>query len=293
MKNCIVSVLLILCACSTAKAQAGLVEIIDTFFSKYIDSRQVEIRLPASYFLEPSKQYPVLYMTDGQNVFNAETSYTKVAWGVDKALDSLEQQAKVNECIVVAVWNHKQKRFLEYMPDWVDLKGANSFYDKRMSEAPSKELLSSAYLKFLTKELKPFIDRTYRTKADREHTLLMGSSMGGLFALYAICECPRIFGSAACVSTHWPITAGYDDLFLKKLKRKLPNPRTHRLYFDCGTKTLDELYPPLQAKADAVLRSKGYTVANSTSLLFEGAEHNEAAWNARMPVVLSFLLGNY
>ncbi len=117
--------------------------------------------------------------------------------------------------------------------------------------------------------------------------------MGGLFALYAICESPRIFGAAACLSTHWPITEGYDDVFLKKLKQKLPNPKSHRLYFDCGNKTLDELYPALQAKADAVLQSRGYTSRNYTTLLFEGAEHNEAAWNARMPVVLDFLLGIY
>jgi predicted alpha/beta superfamily hydrolase len=274
-----------------AFAQTGQIEIVDTFYSKYIDSRQVEIRLPASYFLEPTKFYPVIYMTDGQNVFHPETSYTKVAWGIDKALDTLEIQGKVKECIVVAVWNNGQKRFLEYMPDWVKLDGQNSFYDKRMSEAPSKKLLSDAYLKFLTKELKPFMDKAYRTMPQVEHTMLMGSSMGGLLALFALCEYPKVFGAAACLSTHWPITEGHNDAFLKKLKRKLPSSMSHRIYFDCGNKTLDELYPPLQAKVDSVMKTEGFDAENWVTRYVNGAEHNEAAWNKRMPQVLSFLLG--
>lgn len=274
--------------------QSGTIAIIDTFHSTYIDSRQVEIRLPASYFTSPRKRYPVIYMTDGQNVFNAATSYTHVAWGVDKALDSLERQGKVQECIVVAVWNNGSKRFLEYMPDWLDLAGANTYYDKKMNDAPSKELCSRAYLTFLVEELKPFIDKNYRTKANRRHTCLMGSSMGGLFALYAICEYPLVFGKAACVSTHWPVTVGRDDAFLKLLLRKLPSPRSHKIYFDCGNKTLDELYPPLQSKADGIMRVRGYREGrNWTTAFYEGAEHTEMSWSRRMPEVLSFLLGIY
>jgi hypothetical protein len=122
----------------------------------------------------------------------------------------------------------------------------------------------------------------------------MGSSRGALISLYAIMEYPNIFGSAACLSSHWPIKYDmednpYPESLLTYMRDNLPDPASHRLYFDYGTATLDALYPPLQAKADGVMRAKGYADGNWQTLKFEGAEHSEKAWAERLHLPMQFL----
>ena len=138
-------------------------------------------------------------------------------------------------------------------------------------------------------ELKPFIDATYRTLAGPADTFVMGSSMGGLISAYAIAEYPDMFGGAACVSTHWPAA---DGAVIDYLAGHLPDPASHRLYFDYGTATLDALYEPYQQRMDAVMRRSGYVEGqNWVTLKFDGAEHNEQAWRQRAALPLQFLLG--
>ncbi len=115
----------------------------------------------------------------------------------------------------------------------------------------------------------------------------MGSSMGGLISLYALCEYPAVFGGAGCLSTHWPAVAG---VILPYLQEALPQPGGHKLYFDYGTATLDALYEPYQQEVDGVLRGKVYTAVSWQTHRFDGAEHNEAAWQARLDIPLTFLL---
>ena len=122
----------------------------------------------------------------------------------------------------------------------------------------------------------------------------MGSSRGGLISLYALMEYPEIFGSAAALSTHWPIKYDmdnnpYPDQFLQYMRQHLPAPDAHRIYFDYGTATLDAMYPALQAKADEVMRAKGYDSSNWQTLKFEGAEHSEKAWAERLDIPMQFL----
>jgi predicted alpha/beta superfamily hydrolase len=119
---------------------------------------------------------------------------------------------------------------------------------------------SDNYLRFLVQELKPFIDATYRTRPEREATFIMGSSMGGLISLYALCEYPDVFAGAGCVSTHWPAVNG---VILPYLQERLPAPGRHKLYFDYGTETLDAEYEPYQLEVDALLRQHGYTQATT------------------------------
>jgi predicted alpha/beta superfamily hydrolase len=147
---------------------------------------------------------------------------------------------------------------------------------------------SGNYLRFLVEELKPAMDAQYRTMPDQPHTLVMGSSMGGLASLNAL-ECyPQVFGGAACLSTHWP--AG-GNLLVDDLAAHLPPPGSHRLYFDYGTATLDALYEPFQTRFDAQLAAAGYTNGKDwMTLKFEGAEHCEAAWRQRVEIPLRFLL---
>jgi predicted alpha/beta superfamily hydrolase len=117
----------------------------------------------------------------------------------------------------------------------------------------------------------------------------MGSSMGGLISLYAISQYPQVFFGAGCVSTHW--SAGLEVL-VDELAKMLPDPGTHRLYFDYGTTGVDAPYEPYQLQMDKYLRAAGYTESNWLTRKFEGADHNEAAWRARVKIPLEFLLGS-
>jgi enterochelin esterase-like enzyme len=153
---------------------------------------------------------------------------------------------------------------------------------------------SDNYLKFIVKELKPYIDRHYSVKSDRDNTFIAGSSMGGLISIYALCEYPQVFGGAACLSTHWvgsftlqnnPIP----EAFIQYLKRKLPHPNQHKIYFDCGDQTLDALYPSIQQKVDMLMNDKGYNQAYWITNYFPGDDHSEQSWQRRLHIPLTFL----
>jgi predicted alpha/beta superfamily hydrolase len=202
-------------------------------------------------------------------------------------MTQLIAQKKVRPAIVVAAWN-TPKRFEEYMPQKVIPAGDSmtSVPGRKMS---TKGVISDDYLKFLVTELKPFIDKTYRTKTGPSDTFTMGSSMGGLISCYAVAEYPQVFGGAGCVSTHWPVA---DGALIDFMKSHMPDPKTHRFYMDHGTATLDAMYRPYQLRADSVMRSAGFK--DGVSLLtkvFDGAEHNETAWRVRMAGALEFLIG--
>jgi predicted alpha/beta superfamily hydrolase len=153
----------------------------------------------------------------------------------------------------------------------------------------SHPIVSDLYLKFLVRELKPFIDRTYRTQSGQAHTFLMGSSIGALISAYGVAEYPWVFGGAACLSTHW--LAG-DGAVIDYLQGHLPDASDHRFYFDHGTETLDAQYGPYQLRMDAVMKGHGYKQGVSwETRIFPGADHSEASWGRRVEVPLSFLLG--
>lgn len=164
-----------------------------------------------------------------------------------------------------------------------------------MSVFNNNTIYSDNYLKYIVEELKPHIDKRFSTYTDAKNTFIGGSSMGGLISMYAICEYPEIFGGAICMSTHWPGIFEMENnpipnAFLNYLTAKLPNPKNHKLYFDCGNQTLDALYPPLQNKVDSVMRKKGFTEKNWTSKYFINQDHSEIAWNSRVDIPLVFLL---
>jgi predicted alpha/beta superfamily hydrolase len=119
--------------------------------------------------------------------------------------------------------------------------------------------------------------------------------MGGLISLYAICEYPEVFGAAACISTHWPGIFAVEnnpipDAFYAYMRKKLPNPKSNRIYFDYGDQTLDALYPPLQKMADSVMVEKGFTSDNWQTKFFPGKNHSEEAWAERLSIPMEFLL---
>lgn len=250
-------------------------------------ARHVDVWCPPGYAAQPERRYPVIYMHDGQNVFDPALSFTGVDWGVAPAVRNLMAAEGLPGAIIVGVWN-TPRRVIEYMPaaplhDPAAAPLLAEFIEK-LGGPPE----SDAYLSFLATELKPLIDATYRTLPDRANTAIMGSSMGGLISLYAVERHPAVFGAAACLSTHWPIGG---DLLVDALAAALPPAGQHRLYFDFGTAGLDAAYEPLQRRMDEHLRAAGYRAGHDTlTVKADGAEHNEAAWRARITVPVAFLL---
>ena len=255
--------------------------------SRYVAARHVDVWLPPGYDADSRQRYPALYMHDGQNLFDPATSYGSVDWGVDEALTRLIADGEMRAAIVVGVWNSPKRRE-EYMPQRAG-RGGVHFNVPGAPDARADEIISDRYLAFLVDELKPFIDTTYRTLPDRAHTYVMGSSMGALVSQYAMSVHPTVFGGAGCVSTHWP--AG-DGIALNDFAAHLPDPATHRYYFDFGTATLDAAYEPYQRRADEALRAAGFVEGqNWITKKFEGAEHSEEAWRQRVDEPLRFLIG--
>ena len=255
--------------------------------SQHVDPRNVDVWLPPGYDDEPSRRYPVIYMHDGQNLFDPATSYAKVDWAVDEVMTRLIAAGEVRPAIVVGIWNTK-RRFEEYMPQRA-AQGDLDIGVLRILDLKASDLRSDRYVAFLVEELKPFIDGRYRTLPGRADTFVMGSSMGALVSEYAMSVHPEVFGGAGCVSTHWP--AG-DGTAIDDFAAHLPDPATHRYYFDYGTETLDAEYEPYQLRADSVLRQAGYVDGNNwITRKYPGAEHSEKAWRLRVDVPLRFLLG--
>jgi predicted alpha/beta superfamily hydrolase len=255
--------------------------------SQYVAARNVDVWLPPSYGSEPARRYPVLYMHDGQNLFDPATAFGGVDWAVDEAMTRLIGKGEVRQAIVVGIWNTSKRRE-EYMPQRA-VQGRVHFNVPGAADVQPGDIVSDRYLAFLVQELKPFIDATYRTLPDRANTFVMGSSMGGLVSQYAISSYPDVFGGAGCVSTHWP--AG-DGIALDDFAKHLPDPATHRYWFDYGTETLDASYEPYQQRADEILRKAGYVEgSNWITRKFPGAEHSEKSWRLRVDQPLVFLLG--
>ncbi|UAA38247.1 alpha/beta hydrolase [Paraneptunicella aestuarii] len=287
----------------------GSLHQIERFPSKYVDDKDVFVWLPDSY--SNKKTYSVLYMHDGQMLFDASTTWNKQEWGVDEVAGQLIASGKVTDFIVVGVTNgdfrDKGKRMDEYFPQkpFQALSAAQQTEVLSIERVPGSKMFagrieSDNYLKFLVQELKPYIDKTFSVKTDAKHTAIMGSSMGGLISMYAISEYPDVFGAAACISTHWPgaipsAVSGkanpVPQAFFDYMAAHLPDPSNHRLYFDLGTETLDQYYPELQKQADKVIQQRGYSDANWTTQVFKGAAHDEISWNARLHVPLMFLFG--
>jgi len=256
------------------------------FPSLFVAPRDIEVFVPAGY--TKKKKYNVLYMHDGKNVFNPETSTHKIDWGIDETMRKLFDDNSIKETIVVAIWSHPEYRYSEYMPQKPLPEMKSDSIIQGFNEEFGRAPYSDDYLKFLVTELKPFIDTTYSTKRGKNNTFIMGSSMGGLISAYAICEYPDIFGGAGCISTHWPIL---DGIFIKYLETNLPKASSHKIYFDFGTETLDAEYEPYQKKVDSIMMQNGYiTEKNWMTLKFEGAAHDEKCWRERAHIPIQFLL---
>lgn len=286
----------LLAACSTTPPapviSSGRIERLGMVPSRHVEPRLVDVWLPADY--HPSKRYSVLYMQDGQSIFDGATSMSKKGWHVDAALGKLIETGRVRDTIIVAIWNTGYARHAEYFPQKVVPLIDEPVRSKFVTLALQGNPRADNYLRFLVEELKPLIDSKYPTLRDAPNTLLMGSSMGGIISLYAMSEYPQVFGAAACLSTHWigafEANTAIPTATFTYLRDHLPDPAMHRLYMDRGTTELDALYPVHQSFVDVLVREKGYTADNLQSLVFEGTGHNETDWSRRLETPLLFLL---
>jgi predicted alpha/beta superfamily hydrolase len=240
------------------------VHIIDTTF--YIPqlnrSRRIWLYLPHGY-ASGTKKYPVIYMHDGQNLFNEATAYAG-EWGVDEMLDSAKKQS-----IIVGIDNGGLKRMNEYNP----------YNNERFGKGEGK-----LYVDFIAKTLKPYIDKRYRTLRDPQNTTIAGSSMGGLISMYAIMIYPKVFGAAGVFSPSFWIAPKMKDEINKYVK-----PGTHRqsrIYFYAGEQESKEMVRDALNIFEAMRMKAGCQMEMRINA--EG-QHNEATWRQEFPAFYNWI----
>lgn len=286
----------------TPKVSIGKIEYLENFKSQFVDARNIAVWLPNDY--SDTQKYAVLYMHDGQMLFDADITWNKQSWEVDETAGKLNDEGKIKKFIVVGIWNNGAKRHPEYFPQKpyesltkIQRDTITAQLQKAGRVKDAFHPYSDLYLKFLVKEVKPFIDKTFSTKKDKSNTFIAGSSMGGLISMYGLCEYPNVFGGAACLSTHWPGTFSSEnnpipEAFKNYLQSKLKKIKKNKIYFDYGNQTLDAMYPPLQQKVDEMMKANGLTENNWITKYFPGKDHSEKAWHDRFHIPLEFLMKN-
>ncbi|NJO81606.1 MAG: glycogen debranching protein GlgX [Blastochloris sp.] len=247
---------------------AGTVITIAAFRSSRLDNRRdVYVYLPPGYH-EGAERYPVLYLHDGQNLFDERISQSEVEWRVDETMQTLAEHGV--EAIVVGIPSIGERRIDEYAPFEDPAHGGGQ---------------GDRYLMFIAETLKPHIDRAFRTEVDPKHTIIGGSSMGGLISLYAVFAYPEIFGAALVFSPAlW--FAGGAVFPVVEAAKQLPA----RLYLDVGTAEGEETVMHARRMVDTFKR-KGLT--EEAGLRYheaEGAEHHESAWSERFFAAVAWLL---
>ena len=267
--------------------------------SAFIDKKIYSVYLPKSYADSTKKRYPVLFMMDNQNLFFDTLSYGGHAWNIDEIADSLVEAGQIKECIIVGINHASEKRFLEYMPQ-KPVETLSAIGKIQLDQLSFPSVYSDKFLKFLVEELKPHIDSSFRTLENQSNTFVGGSSMGGLISMYAQSEYPDVFGAAICMSTHWSISMDATELeiasnFVKYFNERLDwmskneDMRTHKWYFDRGTKGLDQHYEKWQTQINDLLK-KYVSEEDWLSKKYEGHDHNEKSWNERLHIPLTFIL---
>jgi predicted alpha/beta superfamily hydrolase len=281
------------------KVTSGSIQSFPNFKSDLVAARNIDVWLPNGY--SNKEKYAVLYMHDGKALYDPELNTNKLAWEIDETVPKLISENKVKKFIVVGIWNNEELRHAEYFPEKIVPNIPEETRNLILEKHLKSKALGDNYLKFIVTELKPFIDKTFSTKTDMANTFMSGSSMGGIISLYGICEYPKVFGGVACLSTHFPLVnktqmpADIDGDLASKyrdyLQANLPDPKTHKIYFDYGNRSVDMIYKIFQDKVDLIMKEKGYTQANWVTKFFDGETHSPASWKKRFDIPLVFLLG--
>ena len=246
------------------------------FHSRFLPSdRDVLVYLPPGYETDKKRRYPVLYLHDGQNLFDGATSFIKGAeWRVDETAQALIKARAIEPLIIVGIYNTGRDRIDEYTPS---------------ADAKYKGGKADLYGRLLVEELKPFIDSEYRTLPKAKNTGLGGSSLGGLVSLHLALKYPKVFGRVAVVSP----SVWWDKKMIVREVSALKKRSGLRIWLDTGTKEggdeAEENKNNGRQLRDALV-AKGWK--EGTNLKYyeaEGAEHNERAWAERVEPMLRFL----
>mgnify|MGYP003595326895 CR=1 FL=1 len=228
--------------------------------------RHISIYLPADYY-SSGLRYPVLYIQDGQNVFDDSTAFAG-EWGVDEHLDS----ARHTQCIVVAIDNGGNRRFNEYSP-WLF----------RLDDGSTGTGEGNLYADFIAKQLKPLIDRRFRTRKEKASTFIAGSSMGGLISLYAVLKYPTVFGTAGVFSPSVWIA----KKSLLRLLRDTKKPWSNRIWFYAGKQESQEMVPDMLAVFNLLAKKNK---AAMSVVIRDAGMHNEKSWRKEVPGFFNWLL---
>ncbi|MDG5492386.1 alpha/beta hydrolase [Psychroserpens sp. SPM9] len=225
--------------------------------------KTIWVYTPKTYS-DSTKTYPVIYMFDAQNLFDAKTSYVG-EWKVDEYLDTLKNQ----DVIIVGIEHGNEKRLEELTPYPHETYGGGK---------------GDTFIQFIINTVKPHIDVVYRTKPEAEHTTIFGSSLGGLMAFYATVSYPETFSKAGVFSPSFWVSSKIFDL-----ATTVEIPSSSKFYFLAGTKEGESMVPDLE-KMVALLISKGVKPSQIQQKVIEGGEHNEALWGSNFPTAFQWLM---
>lgn len=263
--------------------------VIDTLHMPQLDrERTIRVYLPESY-ASSGKAYPVVYMHDGQNLFDVESTAFGMSWEAHTALDRLVAKRAIGEWIIVGIDNAGDRRLDEYSP-WRTT--AAKRLKSGMTGLSGGE--GEAYADFVIHTLKPQIDRQYRTLPGREATAMIGSSMGGLISLYIGLKHQELFSRIGAFST----AVWFAEEQLYSFIESRPKAPSTRIYLDIGTEETSNSalphFPKLYLEGTMGLherlRRKGYGDDELRLIVEEGAPHNELSWARRLPDALEWLL---
>jgi predicted alpha/beta superfamily hydrolase len=235
------------------------------------NARDVIVYLPPGYDEQPDRHFPVLYMQDGQNLFDPATSFIYgMHWQVREAADSLIHSGAIRPLIIVGIYNIGKIRVREYTPTRMLRLGGGR---------------ADRYARMLLRELKPFIETEYRVLAGPANTGIGGSSLGGLFALYAGLHFSDVFGRIAALSP----SLWWGQGWIHRYAESIDGAHRPRIWMDAGTREGARLIPTLEKLRD-ILLYRGWTLGRDLRVeIAEGGEHNEAAWAKRVGPFLQFL----
>lgn len=279
----------------------GTIDTYPAFNSDFVATRRISVWLPEQYhsLKAQNQRFAVLYMHDGQMLFDASVTWNQQEWGVDETAQALIDKLSVIPFIVVGIDNGGDDlRYVEYMPqkpfEALPKTIQNQIYTRQEHD---NKIQSDAYLRFIVEELKPFIDTQYATITTPENTFVAGASMGGLISWYAVAEYPDVFGGCLCFSTHFP--GGYDlqdftvfNTFSTYMANHLPINGSHRLWFAYGDQTLDQYYPPFHEALQEQFTKWGADSDRVSIQFFAGDDHSETSWQKQFPLALPQILAS-
>jgi predicted alpha/beta superfamily hydrolase len=255
----------------------GNIQRLRGFRSRILNNRRdVLVYLPTGYRRFSRNRYPVLYLQDGQNVFDAATSFGGVEWGVDETAQRLVRKNLVEPLIIVAVDNTGESRIHEYTP-------TRGVIDQSEQRKKRSKGLGHNYGRFLTEEVKPYIDSKFRTRPEPEFTGLGGSSLGGLITMVTGLWFPQIFRRLLVMSP----SVWWDNEVIVRMVEDLNEKPPLKIWLDTGTH--EPGWERAQHLRDALVE-KGWKLYDDLQYSeVAGADHSEGAWAARVDPALRFL----